>query len=357
MALDKEVKQGYCNDFFDESLLDPRLRSETAKTYESETDTKAPALDPTSTSTSTLPSDPNPPPSPLRAGHWDDIRIEDMIDDDENTVLPESVFKSLDYIIAPGDMQADERLWLIGLQLGIGLGVCTAREAVLNEMQGFNTVFGRQIQRDPSDPEPYRMRMILGEHCRTGFDLRVANRAANRYIRNCNQIADMVVYNGITACLPETGNHVLGTSMLFSEEDVVRCHANSQVINEWLGIIEDQLQPNSETDINPDPEQPAPPIASYMGDGASIGGVSMTQLSGTAALIANAVTSGIGIVGLGTRQGQNMPGPTPDVAPPTQDAHRPGHLGKDYGGFKAEHDNADRGKDAPNEKPEVELRA
>ncbi|TGJ81325.1 hypothetical protein E0Z10_g7442 [Xylaria hypoxylon] len=347
MADNKEVKKEDRTGFFDESLLDPRLRSDAVKTYGSETNTKTQAPGPT--------PGPTPAPAltpasasalfPLHGQPWDDAWIEDMVMDDENTVLPESPFKSLDFIIASGNTRADERLWLIGLQLGIGLGIYGAREAVLNEMQNENTVFSRRIQTDPSDPDPYRMRMELGQRCQTGFDLRVANRAANRYIRNCNRIADMVVYNGITTCLPETGNHVMGTSMLFSEEDVARCHANSRVINEWVGM-----------DKDPNTEQPVLPTASFMGDGVSIGGVDMTRLSGTAALIANAATNGVGNGGPRMRNEQYMPRPTLDVACATQDPHQPSHPEND-GAFKAKHDGVDRGKDAPNDKPEAELRA
>ncbi|KAI0537005.1 hypothetical protein GGR58DRAFT_502607 [Xylaria digitata] len=359
MAYDKEVKKEYCDGFLDESLLDPRLRSGAAKTYERRTKTKtqglAPASAPASASAPT--ATPASAPFPPYDKYWDDAWIEDMVMDEEHTVLPESPFKSLDYIIASGDMGADERLWLIGLQLGIGLGVYGAREAVLNEMQNENTVFSRRIQTDPSDPEPYRMRMALGQRCQKGFDLRVADRAANCYIRNCNRIADMVVYNGITECLPETGNHVMGTSMLFSEEDVARCHANSRVINEWFGMAGDQPHPNFAINTDANTEQPAPPTASFMGDGMNIGGVDMTRLSGTAALIANAATNGIGAYGSGMRNGQCMSEPTPDVAYPTRDTHRSSHSENNDGGFKTEYDAVNKEKYAPNDKSKANLRA
>ncbi|KAF2965065.1 hypothetical protein GQX73_g8527 [Xylaria multiplex] len=338
MAYDKEVKKECCNGHLDEGLLDPRLRSDAAKTGESRTKTQtqghtpAPAPAPAATPGSASAS------FPPYNKYWDDTWIEDMVMDDEHTVLPESPFKSLDYIIASGDMRADERLWLIGLQLGIGLGVYGAREAVLNEMQNENTVFSRRIQTDPSDPDPHHMRMALGQRCQKGFDLRVANRAANCYIRNCNRIADTVVYNGITECLPETGNHVMGTSMLFSEEDVARCHANSRVIKEWIGM-------------------PAPATASFMGDGTSIGGVDMTRLSGTAALIANAVTNGVGTRGSGMCNGQRMSEPMPDVAYPIRDAHQSSYSKYDEGGFKTEYDDVDKEKDAHDDMPKANLRA
>ncbi|KAI3341655.1 hypothetical protein F4824DRAFT_496408 [Ustulina deusta] len=377
MADNKEAKQEH---IFDKSLIDPRLIPDTAKTHESETNRQAaapgfvPSPTPASASASALASTsalalaststPAPAPASARVpfrpydeSWW--ASFEDDIDD-EYTTLPQSAYKSLDYIIAPGDMRDDERYWHMGLQAGIGLGIQTAREAILNEMQDHNSVFGRQIRSDPSDPDPYQMRMELGQRCQTGFDLRVANRAANRYIRSCNQIADIVVYNGLTECLPETGNHMIGTSMLFSEEDVARCHANSRVINEALGISSDQLQPNFGTADDSRAEQPAPLTASFTADGVSIGGVDMTQLSGTAALIANAVTYGIGGRGPGMRNGQYRPrgpAPTPNVSHPTQDASPSGCLGDDDVEVKTRHKDGDEGEDAPNDKPKAKRRA
>ncbi|KAK5636502.1 hypothetical protein RRF57_012214 [Xylaria bambusicola] len=248
MEDNKEDEKKYV---FDESKLDPRLRAASEKTLESEskTNTQAAFSGSISSPTGLTGRAPAPAPAPFpvyvpegQGNSWWDAFEDDIID--EHTAFPESAYKSLDYIIASEGMRDDERTWLMGLQAGIGLGIHSAREAVLNEMHNENTVFSRRIQRDPSDPDPYQMRMELGRRCQEGFDRRVAYRAANRFIRSCNQIADRVVYSGLTECLPETGNHIIGTSMLFSDEDVARCHSNSEFINETLGIAESQPQPS-----------------------------------------------------------------------------------------------------------------
>lgn len=276
---------------FDESLLDPRLRVGSPKTPDSKTkaDTKAaslgPVLSPTETVTAPVPV---PVYVPLADPWWDTFE-DDIVD--EHTVFPESAYKSLDYIIASQDIRGDERSWLMGLQAGIGLGIHSAREAVLNEMQNESTVFGRQIQKEPSDPHPYRLRMDLGRRCRTGFDRRVAYRAANRFVRNCGRVADMVVHNSVTtSCLPETANSIMGTSMFFSEEDVARCHSVSRKIDEFFGIAKDQPQSSLYVKDNSSTNQPTPLAASILGDGLRNSSVDMTQLIDTDALISNAVT-------------------------------------------------------------------
>ncbi|KAI1126551.1 hypothetical protein F5Y10DRAFT_244556, partial [Nemania abortiva] len=146
----------------------------------------------------------------------------------------------------------NERIWLIGLQAGIGLGIDGAREAVLNEMQWENTVFQRPLQQSPSDPDPQQLRMEIGQSCLTGFDRRVAYRMANRFLGTCGQLADIVVQHGLTTCLPETGCHVMGTSMFFSADDVARCHENSQLINEAAepALAESQLNSGMDHDFN-----------------------------------------------------------------------------------------------------------
>ncbi|KAI1300789.1 hypothetical protein F5Y03DRAFT_223928 [Xylaria venustula] len=320
MPRNKKVKREHC---VDESMLDPRLRSDAGRTQGSENKTEILGAG----------FGPGPAPASGPSLAHTDAWWETFEDDicDENTVFPESAFKSLDFLIESENMGDDERTWLMGMQAGIGLGIISAREALLNEMQNENTVFGRPIQQQASDPDPFTMRMAIGQLCQIGFDRRVAYRAANRYLKNCEQIADTVVYNGLTSCLPETGNHMIGTSTFFSDEDVARCHANSRVIKETLGMSMDQPQPN------PGVEQPTPLTASFLGDGPSIGGVDMTQLTGTAALIANAAMHGIGGNGLGMRNGQHMtggPGPAPHVSHPTQHANPSGQSGNDGAAFK-----------------------
>ncbi|KAI0518530.1 hypothetical protein F5B22DRAFT_599577 [Xylaria bambusicola] len=288
-------KEGKTKYVFDESMLDPRLRTDSAKMLESEsnTNTQAASSGPESSPTGLTGTTPALAPFPAYVPEgqgeawWNNFEDDIM---DQDTVFPESPYKSLDYIIDSGDLRDDERTWLMGMQAGIGLGIHCAREAVLNEMQNENTVFKRQMQRHPSDPDPFQLRMELGRECEKGFDIRVAYRAGNRYIRSLNQVADTVVYHGLTDCLPGTGNHFVGTSMLFSDEDVARCRSNYRIMSEAARIAASQPQPSLGVDGNSSTDQPAPLTASFLGDGKRIGNVDMTRLTGTAALIANAFT-------------------------------------------------------------------
>ncbi|KAI0424641.1 hypothetical protein F5Y09DRAFT_323836 [Xylaria sp. FL1042] len=341
----------------DESLLDPRLRSSPAKTHENVLKTHASALGyvpgPIPSSTSALTSAPASGPGPESAPlfPWNDPWWDTFEDDicDDKSAFPESSFKSLDHIIdAEGpSMRDDERYWLMGMQTGIGLGIFSAREAIMNEMQNYNSIFGRQLQRNPSDPDPITMRMRLGKDCQTGFDRRVAYRAANRYDRSRNQLADMVVHNGLTECLPGTGDHMIGTSMLFSKEDVVRCHENAQLIRDTFGTADNQQQqPSLLTSNGSGAELLASPTASFMGDGLTIAGVDMTKLSGTAAVVANACKFGAGGTGIGPSCIRNrhpmtegpgptpLPAPTPHVSHPTHNANPVGHSRKNGAKFK-----------------------
>ncbi|KAI1366339.1 hypothetical protein F5Y08DRAFT_301378 [Xylaria arbuscula] len=275
---------------FDESLLDPRLKeASNPPARRTKANTKAASSD-TVLSNTEIVAVPAPAPAQTYvslADAWWDAFEDDIVD--EHTIFPDSAYKSLDYIIASENMQGNERTWLMGVQAGIGLGIHSAREAMLNEMQNENTVFGRQIQKNASDPDPYQMRMELGRRCKTGFDRRVAYRAANRFIRNCGRVADLVVQNGLTSCLPEVGNGVIGTSMFFSGEDVARCYSISQKIDGFFGIPKGQLQPFLNTNNKPSADQPTPLIASFLRDGQSAGDIDVTQLTGTTALTSNRV--------------------------------------------------------------------
>ncbi|KAJ2989908.1 hypothetical protein NUW58_g2821 [Xylaria curta] len=291
------------NSIWDESFIDPRLRSGTTETYRCENQPQAsvPISAPSSTLTPILTppqSEPNDPNGDAPMAY-------------EDTVLPSSAYQSLDSIVGSNKKVHDdgERLWLIGLQAGIGLGIAVTREAVLNEMQFENTVFTRPIQSHPADPDPYHIRMSLGQQCVNGFDLRVANRASQHFISNCKAVVKMVVEQGLTACLPEYGNPLPGTSAFFTEEDSALCHENCRILNQAFGITGPDWKPDLKTGNDSSAGESVPLTASFMADGRSIAGIDMTQLDGSAALIANAVKQeyGIGIDESGTPDPQCIP--------------------------------------------------
>ncbi|KAI1152969.1 hypothetical protein F4825DRAFT_449940 [Nemania diffusa] len=334
MADNKEAKKEPNNGEFDQSFLDPRLRSDSAET---------------SPAASTL------TPALLRKELHDRIR-----EDYQDTKLPESAFKSLDFLVAsPGIQNEHERSWLMGLQTGIGLGISGAREAILNEMQWENTVFNRPIQSSPSDPDPFQMRMHIGQSCLTGFDRRVAYRTANHFLRTCDELADMVVQEGLTACLPEAGYPLMGTSMFFSPEDVASCHENSQLFKEKLRLTIAQPQLGSEMVSNSGVEQLTPLTASFMGDGASIAGMNMTELDGASALVANALNKNHG-TGFGGPRVPNQQYTTGEFVPmldetrPIRDAHMRIYSDKDREDLKTEHKNIDKGDKTSRYKPKVQ---
>ncbi|KAI0555676.1 hypothetical protein F4679DRAFT_519434 [Xylaria curta] len=230
-----------------------------------------------------------------------------------------------------------ERLWLIGVQAGIGLGITGAREAVLNEMTYENTVFSRPMQSYPSDPPPYEMRMYLGRHCMAGFDRRVADRIAKQFVANSMELIDIIVENGLTACLPEYGSPLPGTFAFFTDEDSARCHENSRNIDEALKLAGIQ-QPKPGMDNGDDTEQLNPLTASFKGDSRFIGGLDMTQLTGTAALVANALNeknrAKYGSPMMPSRQYISRgPAPAPCVSHLTEDDH----TGGDNQGYEVSH--------------------
>ncbi|KAI1753085.1 hypothetical protein F4782DRAFT_546028 [Xylaria castorea] len=364
MADDKEIKEEFNDGYFDESLIDPRLRSDIAETYGSEyqIESSAPSLVPGPTLFSSAALAPvtatplTPPQFELYDFNVDgiDMGLE------RDAVLPSSAYQSLDFIVGSDDMVHDEteRLWLIGVQAGIGLGIVGAREAVLNEMTYENTVFSRPIQSYPSDPSPYDMRMYLGQRCMTGFDLRVADRISKQFVANSLQLIDIIVENGLTACLPEYGSPLPGTFAFFTDEDSARCHENSRNIDKALKLAGIQPQPKPSVDSGVGIEQPAPLTASFKGDSRFIGGLDMTQLTGTAALVANAVNEknraryGSPV----TPNQQYMSrgsGPTPYISHLTRDCHP----GNDHQDYKDKHEDVYNCQKMPNDKSETKTEA
>ncbi|KAI1734879.1 hypothetical protein F4680DRAFT_436789 [Xylaria scruposa] len=341
MADDQEIKEEFNNGCYDESFIDPRLRSDTTETYGKENQSPTPSLN----SGLTRVSSPGLTPAavdPLTPTQFElyDFNV-DSIDMglERDAALPSSAYQSLDFIVGSDDMIHDEseRLWLIGVQAGIGLGITGAREAVLNEMTYENSVFSRPMQSYPSDPPPYEMRMYLGQHCMAGFDRRVADRVAKQFVANSMELIDLIVENGLTACLPEYGSPLPGTFAFFTDDDSARCHENSRNIDEDLRLAGIQ-QPKPSMNNGDDIEQPNPLTASFEGDSRFIGGLDMTQLTGTAALVANALNE----KNRAKYSSPVMPSPqyisrgsgtTPYVPHLTEDDH----MGNDHRGYGVSH--------------------
>ncbi|KAI2626869.1 hypothetical protein GGS21DRAFT_529551 [Xylaria nigripes] len=211
----------------------------------------------------------------------------------QNEDLPESVYKSMENYLANLDANGDsERQWLIGMQTGVGIGIVRAREALLDEMQFSGTAFGRPIQMHPTDLDPYHMRMSIGQSCLTGFDLRVAKRSAINFMEICENAVNFIVENGLTSCLPGNGSTLVGTCGLFTEEQIARCYDNARRFNELMEILDLQPQPNAGAEGGF--QELVPNTASFLADGAAIGGVDMAQLDGNAARVANAMMATYG---------------------------------------------------------------
>ncbi|KAI0445671.1 hypothetical protein F4803DRAFT_570256 [Xylaria telfairii] len=368
MADNKKVKEEFNNGYLDESLIDPRLRPHTPETQRSEYPVEplepGLVLGPTLLSGAALAPATTAPTQVM--AHDFDLDVEMDIEGDAG--LPASAYQSLDFIVGSDDMVHDEteRLWLIGLQAGIGLGIAGAREAVLNEMMYENTVFSRPIQSYPSDPDPYDMRMYLGQRCMTGFDLRVAARISRQFVNSSLQLIDLIVDNGLTACLPEYGSPLPGTFAFFTDEDSARCHENSRSLDEALELAGVHQQPGFGLENDVDIEQPASFTASFKGDSRFIGGLDMMQLTGTAALVANAVNeknrarcNGPVMPNQQAMTRGPEPGFKPHVSHLTGDAHLSGHLGNDHQGYKTKYDDDDayNSQEMPNNKPKVKPEA
>ncbi|KAI1821686.1 hypothetical protein F4861DRAFT_444437 [Xylaria intraflava] len=209
-------------------------------------------------------------------------------------VVPDSVYKSLNSYIANYVQDDDERQWLIGLQTGIGLGIVSTREAVLNEIQFGGTVFCERLQKDLSNAaEAEALRMKIGRACQKGFDLRVAYRAANLFKAHCHKVASDLIDSG---SLSASDLPLMGNSLSLSEDMVARCRKHSEWFADMDNMQGEQPKPNVGSSNNPATPEQSKVAASFLGDGENIGGVDMTQLDGTAAIMANALktTNGSG---------------------------------------------------------------
>ncbi|KAI0390994.1 hypothetical protein F5Y17DRAFT_33287 [Xylariaceae sp. FL0594] len=127
--------------------------------------------------------------------------------------LPPSPFESLEQYIREGGVTNDAAMmFTLGVQHGIGLGINNTREAILNEMTYFGTCFGRTFTLNETDTDAMQMRYSISNACTRGFDLRVALRAADRYIDFVESQRNGNNNNGVTVAVPGNNTHpVLGS--------------------------------------------------------------------------------------------------------------------------------------------------
>ncbi|KAI0202537.1 hypothetical protein F4808DRAFT_468230 [Astrocystis sublimbata] len=189
---------------FDESCVDPRLRAGDAENRGVGNEVLPPAPD---WRTGLAPS-----PHELPYEMDRDFYIRDW---EANQVLPSSAYTSLDWVLAQpnGVRDENERCWLKGVQEGIGLGIHGAREVMLNEMMMDKTVFRQPLVPHHADCSSYGIRMAIGEKCRTGFDIRVANRVAQNFYHRRPAAAGDVPRSAIIG----TTNPMYGDAALFGD--------------------------------------------------------------------------------------------------------------------------------------------
>lgn len=288
-------------EYIDESLLDPRLRSN-ASSGGAQTRTSTPLGSQSVTDANAgrgfVP--PNaPPPS---------VNLDEYYPDESVLILPPSSAQAFDFCLDSNDIQhSDERFWIMGLQAGIGIGIYGAREAILNEMQNGNTVFGQWVQ---SSPNPVKRRYSIGLACEQGFDRRVAWRVAMNYSIHCQQFIDWVVKNGRVDLLPETGNHLFGTGIFFDNDRAALCHANAH----HRALI--NMLSNPEAGNNTDDGQTAPPAPtteSFLSGGRFVAGVDMARLDPTISSTVRAVKAAYNIAPANSEPVQYMATPAGDA--------------------------------------------
>ncbi|KAI5923791.1 hypothetical protein F4810DRAFT_710216 [Camillea tinctor] len=147
--------------------------------------------------------------------------------DDPNLVLPPDVYHGLDqYMMKNGVLNMNDRMWAMGVQYGIGLGVSAYKESLMDELEIEGRLFGRVLQVDRANDTSLTMcEKIKSEACGY-FDLAQAHRAAKKYITSSELLAETIEKKGIEASLPAAGSHVAPPA-LFPNNSEAQAHASS----------------------------------------------------------------------------------------------------------------------------------
>ncbi|CAJ2510733.1 Uu.00g063580.m01.CDS01 [Anthostomella pinea] len=126
-----------------------------------------------------------------------------------NQVLPENVYSSLDhYMTTHGVLNEGDRMWVMGVQYGIGLGVETLRKSLLDELQTEGKIFGHVVKPEHADENLTAMRQKTEIQCIAQFDLRQAAGAAAQFVANQETLAKMIIQQGLVTALPQNGGFV-----------------------------------------------------------------------------------------------------------------------------------------------------
>ncbi|KAI1636793.1 hypothetical protein F4809DRAFT_641204 [Biscogniauxia mediterranea] len=155
-----------------------------------------------------------------RPGTWSAPR-------DPNLILPPTIYNALDnHMMSSGVLNEPDRMWIMGVQQGIGLGVLAYKESLMDELEIEGRLYGCAVQPTGGMGNSLAMRNKISTKACEYYDLMQAHKAAGKFIAASELLVQTIVEKGIEAALPPAGSFV-ATPALFPNNPEAQAHTNS----------------------------------------------------------------------------------------------------------------------------------
>ncbi|KAI1495293.1 hypothetical protein F5X96DRAFT_675870 [Biscogniauxia mediterranea] len=155
-----------------------------------------------------------------RPGTWSAPR-------DPNLILPPTVYNALDsHMMSRGVLDESDRMWIMGVQYGIGLGILAYKESLMDELEIEGRLYGCAVQPTGGMGNSLAMRSKISTKACEYYDLMQAHKAAGKFMAASELLAQTIVEKGIEAALPPAGSFV-ATPALFPNNPEAQAHTNS----------------------------------------------------------------------------------------------------------------------------------
>ncbi|KAI0595820.1 hypothetical protein F4775DRAFT_343747 [Biscogniauxia sp. FL1348] len=146
---------------------------------------------------------------------------------DPNIVLPPTIYNSLDsHMMNTGVLNEHDRMWIMGVQQGIGLGIVAYKESLMDELEIEGRLYGLAVQPTGGMRDSLAMRDKIGAKACEYYDLMQAHKAAGKFIAASELLVRTIEEKGIEGSLPPTGGFV-ATPALFPNNPEAQAYTNS----------------------------------------------------------------------------------------------------------------------------------
>ncbi|KAI0010638.1 hypothetical protein F4779DRAFT_289144 [Xylariaceae sp. FL0662B] len=207
---------------------------------------------------------------------------------DENRFVPKNIFQGLEnHMATKGVHDKTDRLWIMGVQYGIGLGIQQYKTSLMNELAASGRLFGRPVLFDSFGENGPIMRRRIEKKAAEHFDLMQASLAGDEFAKYAEIVARTIADADLEDALPAGG--MIGTAGMFPDTETAGVGAHTEALD--AALADEAHGAGGGSMPGPNHVSNTLQNGSFTAGGDFIGGIDMSRLDGTAGMVANALNA------------------------------------------------------------------